>query len=706
MNMDAKSLTLHFHTTLKAAPEVEDLGWLWVLRLYATRVADFDGEDYESIPRHMLGVLAKYADEAKDGTVEATAQDFLALIGKELKAYERKRPKLAESLQKNLMLLVRRFGLNAIERDILTFRIVYFLHQGLELTLDNGVAKKWMDITLYKVLAVALKRKESEIVQALSPEGGLCGSGLLEVSPGFCSGFDRKLWIFHGILCGVIRPASSVEDMLKDMVSKAKPSTLTCGDFPHHADEIRLIGNHLTNASRQDLKGVNILFHGEPGVGKTELARALASELKMNAYEVSVGEGTASEEEENQNIRFHAYQFLEKLLSKVPNGLVIFDEIEDVLPRPALLGKRSKSNKAWINQLLESNPVPAIWIANHVWQIDPAYMRRFDIVLEVRTPPRSRRLELMKQAFGELPVDAHWLERRAGEADLSPAVAHRTLRVIRNAGVDDIHEVQACFDRQMDERRNALDITNTGVYPEPRQYRLDLLNTSTDMDALCRGVARSGRGRVLLYGPPGCGKTAFAHHLARTMDRPLMLKRASDVISMWIGETEKSLRDMFREAARDNAVLLLDEADSFLQDRRQAQRSWELTQVNELLTQMENFNGVFVCATNFMEHLDAAAMRRFAFKVKFEFLTTEQALSLFQETLSSLGSWPPDATSMFMVRNTLDKMGNLTPGDFAAVMDQFRLLDVSSGLAEMLAELDQASQLKGDGNRVRMGFAA
>lgn len=704
--MGAKSLTLHFHSTIKVTPEVENLGWLWVLRLYAAQVADVDNDDFDSYPQHLLSVLAKYANEAKDGKAEAENHDFLALVGKELEAYERKRPKLADSLQKNLMLLARRFGLNAIERDILTFRVAYYLHQGLELTLKNAVTKKWMDVTLHRVLAVALKCDESKIVHALSPEGRLCGSGLLEINPGVCSVFESKLWIYHGILWGMIRPVGSVEDMLKDEVTKARSPTLSCGDFPHHSEEIQIIKKHLANARKTGLRGVNILLHGEPGVGKTELARALASELKMTAYEVSVGEGTASEENENQNMRFHAYQFLQKLLSKEPSGLIIFDEIEDVLPRPALISKPSRSNKAWVNQLLEKNQVPAIWIANHVWQIDPAYMRRFDIVLEVRTPPRSRRLELMQVAFGELQVDTHWLQRKAGEADLSPAIAHRTMRVIRNAGVDTIPEIQACFDRQIEERRNALDITNPGAYPEPRHYRLDLLNAGMDMEALCQGVAHAGRGRILLYGPPGCGKTAFAHHLARTMDRPLMLKRASDVISMWMGETEKNLRDMFREAVRDNAVLLLDEADSFLQDRRQAQRSWELTQVNELLTQMENFGGVFVCATNFMEHLDAAAMRRFAFKIKFEFLTSEQALNLFQETLSRLGGGFSDAMNICKLRSNLDKMGNLTPGDFTAVAERFSLLDVCPEVEELLVELDQASQAKDCKNRIRLGFSA
>jgi SpoVK/Ycf46/Vps4 family AAA+-type ATPase len=94
-----------------------------------------------------------------------------------------------------------------------------------------------------------------------------------------------------------------------------------------------------------------------------------------------------------------------------------------------------------------------------------------------------------------------------------------------------------------------------------------------------------------------------------------------------LGETEQNLARMFQDAAADNVVLLLDEADSFLQDRRGAERSWEVSQVNEMLTQMETFQGVFVASTNLMESLDQASLRRFDIKVKFDFLGRDQIVT-------------------------------------------------------------------------------
>src|SRR5947209_12802199 len=86
---------------------------------------------------------------------------------------------------------------------------------------------------------------------------------------------------------------------------------------------------------------------------------------------------------------------------------------------------------------------------------------------------------------------------------------------------------------------------------------------------------------------------------------------------------------MFDEAESEQAILLLDEADSFLQDRRGAQRTYEVTEVNEMLQGMERFDGIFVCTTNLLESLDQAALRRFTFKIKFMPLTSEQREQMF-----------------------------------------------------------------------------
>ena len=170
---------------------------------------------------------------------------------------------------------------------------------------------------------------------------------------------------------------------------------------------------------------------------------------------------------------------------------------------------------------------------------------------------------------------------------------------------------------------------------------------------------------VLLYGPPGTGKTEFAKHLARTLNRKLVIKKASDLLDCFVGNTEKHIREMFKEAEKSNAILFLDEADSLIRDRSGAGHNWEVTQVNEMLTQMENFKGIFIAATNFDGVLYMASRRRFALKVKFGYLKPEGIEKMWQAFFPKV-EMPSAAKNLRM----------LAPGDFnAAVKDFTHLLD-------------------------------
>ena len=203
---------------------------------------------------------------------------------------------------------------------------------------------------------------------------------------------------------------------------------------------------------------------------------------------------------------------------------------------------------------------------------------------------------------------------------------------------------------------------------------------------------------LILWGPPGTGKTAFARWLADRIGIPLYTKRASDLISMWLGETEQNIARAFKQATDDGALLLIDEVDSFLQDRRNAQRSWEVSQVNELLIQMETFNGIFIASTNLMDSLDQAALRRFDLKVKFGFLKKDQAETLFLKHCEAAGFQEPGP----VLRNRLRSMDRLTPGDFAAVLRQNRFKALH-GPEAMLAALEAEASLK-EGAKGTIGF--
>lgn len=122
----------------------------------------------------------------------------------------------------------------------------------------------------------------------------------------------------------------------------------------------------------------------------------------------------------------------------------------------------------------------------------------------------------------------------------------------------------------------------------PETYDPTYIYTDTDVEDVAAGLTKSKTGRLCLYGPPGTGRTAYGRWLAEQLAVPLLVKRGSDLISMWVGETEKNIAGCFQQAETDGAILLIDEIEGFLQDRGAARHSWEVTGVNEMLTQMES----------------------------------------------------------------------------------------------------------------------
>jgi SpoVK/Ycf46/Vps4 family AAA+-type ATPase len=233
-------------------------------------------------------------------------------------------------------------------------------------------------------------------------------------------------------------------------------------------------------------------------------------------------------------------------------------------------------------------------------------------------------------------------------------------------------------------------------------YNLAWLNTDTEIRRIVDGLSRRPQGTFCFYGVAGTGKSELARFIADEIGMPFLLRRASDLLDKYVGESEKNIAAMFEEARQQQALLVLDEADSFLADRRDAQRSWEVTQVNELLTQMEAFEGIFICTTNLMEKLDQASLRRFAFKVRFDALRPEQRWGLFQQELQRLGTGDAEIGGWEAKVCNLDK---LTPGDFAVAARQFELWDTPATAAELYEQLRHECEVK-CGTTGKIGFGS
>jgi transitional endoplasmic reticulum ATPase len=192
----------------------------------------------------------------------------------------------------------------------------------------------------------------------------------------------------------------------------------------------------------------------------------------------------------------------------------------------------------------------------------------------------------------------------------------------------------------------------------------------------------------LLSGPPGTGKTAFAHYLTETNQRDLIRVKCSDVLSKWVGESEQNVAELFHRAHVEEKVILLDEVDSLLVSREALTAHHELQLVNEFLTQIECFTQPLFAATNFDSRLDKAVIRRFDFKLECTYLKPEQVCALYRQVLGI-------KRLNLEEQQRLSTLKHLTPGDFAilARRKQFRpKQNHRLSAITMLAEENQRKQ--------------
>jgi len=632
-------------------------------------------------------------------------------FAKELKRkqleYENNNFRIEGVLRENLKQFGKLVGLSNTEIKVLGFAVAINSHKGLENIADTLGSLNGTDVIRY--LSVILDIPMTKVQKSLDSRSVLSSSGVLRLSKNGNTYLCRKLNLMRGLEDIMQEPQSDKFDMVRDYFLATNNATLNASDYGYIKDDYALISKYLSKTSSVGLSGVNILIHGLPGTGKSELVKTLADDAGLNLYEISVcdRDGDAL----TGNSRFTSYQLCQKILARQKKSMILFDEVEDVFPGSSIpfLGVKNNGDrrKAWINRLLEDNPVPAIWVSNNIEQIDNAFIRRFDFVLKLSQPPKDIREDILSKHFSDLPVSQQWIKCVAQNKNIVPALVSRAARVISMISEEEkgYAKTEQALEQVMGNTLSAMGYSAKvrDVEKNTFSYRLDALNPDVDVNQLVDGLKYISEARICLYGPPGTGKTEFGRYVAKVLDKPLMVKRASDLLGSYVGMSERNIAEMYKQAQNEDSVLLLDEADSFLRDRGVAQHSWEVTQVNEMLTQMESYNGIFICSTNLVDNLDSASLRRFDFKIHFDYLHAEQSWVLFQQTLEDQGA---DLTGSRSLKNALSKVRDLTPGDFATVIRQNRLCKERMSADFLLSALIRESSFKKSSHEAGIGFMA
>ena len=555
--------------------------------------------------------------------------------------------------------------------------------------------------------AMALDRSFAEVSKALSPQGKLLKFDLLD------DDYDFSRRTLGGFMDGTSDEAVERRFYVKCAEEETLP-------WEFYGDLAAKDGEVLKRMVAASGGKCNILLYGAPGTGKTSFARSLAKELGRTVFEIKQGD------EDGKNMKSEARMVGIQVCNaqEDPNeGLMVVDEADELLRGSSCgfgmfgfeVGRGKSTEKGVMNSILDEMKIPAVWISNAPAQaMDESVRRRFDYSICFEHLNGAQRVaiwrnQVAKHGLGELIPETKVEEFASKYATSAGGISTVLANVKRMAPAPDkVDELVATL---MKPHCKLMGVRDSNGFLPAKDYSLEGLNIKGKVKL--EKVVKSARNylsaefsssdddrprmNILLFGPPGTGKTEFVKYLGKTLDRKVVVVKGSDILNCYVGETEHNIARAFRQAEAEHAILFFDEVDGLLQDRSGAHHSWEVTQVNELLQQMEDFDGVMVAATNFSKNLDAAVMRRFTFKLEFDYLD-EKGKRLFFERMFKANLSEGELAELGALRN-------LAPGDFRTVRQEQYYLGDEVTNADRIAALKEECAIKKDGRHsAAIGF--
>ncbi|WP_187424086.1 ATP-binding protein [Campylobacter concisus] len=661
--------------------EIYELATLWTLR------AIFDlGGERELLRSGCDDVLEFLGIESKEPKKEEiqNLKNKLEILEKSQISCEIK------DFEHNLNLLQANLGLNSAERDILRFVAIMYNYE----VISNACSLlgDLNNIQATKAISKILNLRFGDVQKAFRKDGIFAKTSIIKLENNVHNLKFKIDVINNNFMCDLFVKCESMDEIFESSIKPCSKTNLTTKNYPHIKEDVKILLSFLKSVVSKKQKGVNVLLYGSAGTGKTELSKVIASELNLKLYEVAYDDGDGYA---NEHQRIRSYCLAQNVLSAGSN-LLMYDEAEDIFNTNN--DEKRQYGKAFINRSLETNELPTIWITNNICCMDEAVVRRFNLAIEIGIPTEDVRAKIIKK-YSENLIDNNLVKKLAKNDFIAPGLISNASAVVSNLNIKDKNKA---FERVINNTLKAQGYEEIRDYNPrddlPSSYDPNFVNSDCDLNELMQGIKISKNARICLYGVPGTGKSAYAKFIAKSLKKPIIIKKGSDLLSMFVGWTEKNIALAFKEAKEKHAVLVFDEVDSFLQDRSMAARSWEVTQVNEMLVQMESFDGIFIATTNLIDNLDKACLRRFDLKLEFGYLLPEQAQNLFKKECALL-KVKFDENAAKKVSN----LGLLTPGDFASVRRQAKFRPIKNG-DDFCHRLELEVTLKNKEKSVKIGF--
>ena len=407
---------------------------------------------------------------------------------------------------------------------------------------------------------------------------------------------------------------------------------------------------------------------------------------------------------------------LKALLSvQKKNTVFIIDLLEQSFFSGNFMELRENSKKMverndFLYTLLQ-NPNKVMWVVNysHLWE--PPILASFDFSRSFEEPDRDTLCRIADSKLKNLTISES-LHKELMELCSTYYVSERALdtmvETIKHMPPEKSEKtIKSTIEKIFEAQSNLLapSTPQSTVRGLKKNYTLSVLNTSVPAEEIVAMVKNAQNFseeegiRLLFHGASGTGKTELARYIGDALGKEVCLKRVSDILGPRVGESEQHMAEAFREAESKGNILLLDEADSFFADRKNAFNNWEITLVNELLSQMEDFKGILICTTNFRESMDVAMERRFHIICEFNPLTKEGIATLLARFFPAY-TFEKDQTEK------LCRYTTVTPGDFGIFASKLRFMNPAEITAGFIVQQLCKLQEEKKGTAHTVGFLA
>ncbi|MBC7941547.1 MAG: AAA family ATPase, partial [Chitinophagaceae bacterium] len=355
------------------------------------------------------GTLFFYIDEY----IKDAPKDLLAVLACTCEWLTRRLKKESALVQKNIDSLAGLLQLNPAERALLLYGTLARYQRDLRGLLVEFKVSNAQEA--YAALAAVAGVEASDVAEALRAGSRLERIGMIEnlISEQNITDLADLMKVSEQLPPVLMREYRAPGELMAVFTRPAPLSDLGVQDFSFVDDDVQVLTALLKNATQHREPGVNVLLYGPPGTGKTELAKVCAAAAGLQLYEVEYADRDGNSLSGRD--RYRSLQISQVFLKGSAQVALLFDEVEDVFPpistEAAQLIARldngdappggmssSVNGKAWVNQILETNPVPVIWVTNRIEQIDPAFRRRFQYHLLLKSPPPGAREALVARA--------------------------------------------------------------------------------------------------------------------------------------------------------------------------------------------------------------------------------------------------------------------------------------------------------------------